>query len=229
MSKSKGNVIYPETLIDRYGLDALKYFLLREMPVSQDGIFSPESFVERFNFDLCNDLGNLVNRTVGMINKYFEGNLSDYKGTLNELDEEMEKFVVQQVKKVDEKMEELQFGNALVEIWEIIARTNKYIDETAPWILAKDETQKEKLTSVMYHLVENLRIVAVLLKAFMPQTAQNILEQLGLTKSEYATWESIQEYNKNLTNIQVVEKGVPLFVRLDKEIEVQYIKEQMAK
>ena len=229
MSKSKGNVIYPETLIDRYGLDALKYFLLREMPISQDGLFSPESFVDRFNFDLCNDLGNLVNRTVGMINKYFAGKLPEYKGTLNEPDEEIEKFVTQQVKKVDEKMEELQFGNALVEIWEIIAKTNKYIDETSPWVLAKQEEQKEKLGAVMYHIVENLRIVATLLKAFIPQTAKSILEQLGLTKSEYATWESIQEYYTNLKGITVVEKGTPLFVRLEKEPEVEYIKQQMAK
>ena len=199
------------------------------MPISQDGLFSPESFVDRFNFDLCNDLGNLVNRTVGMINKYFAGKLPEYKGTLNEPDEEIEKFVTQQVKKVDEKMDELQFGNALVEIWEIIAKTNKYIDETSPWVLAKQEEQKEKLCAVMYHIVENLRIVATLLKAFIPQTAKSILEQLGLTKSEYATWESIQEYYTKLKGITVVEKGTPLFVRLEKEPEVEYIKQQMAK
>ena len=133
------------------------------------------------------------------------------------------------MKKVDEKMEELQFGNALVEIWEIIAKTNKYIDETSPWVLAKQEEQKEKLGAVMYHIVENLRIVATLLKAFIPQTAKSILEQLGLTKSEYATWESIQKYNKKLKSITVVEKGIPLFVRLEKEPEVEYIKQQMAK
>ena len=229
MSKSKGNVIYPETLIDRYGLDSLKYFLLRELPVSQDGIFSPESFVDRFNFDLCNDLGNLVNRTIGMINKYFKGTLSKYRGTLNEPDEEIEKFVIEKVKCTDEKMHELQFSNALVEIWEIISRTNKYIDETAPWVLAKDEQEKEKLESVMYHILENLRIVATLLKAFMPQTSESMLEQLGLTKSEYSTWESIQEYNKDLKDISVVEKGTPLFVRLDRDAEIEYIKEQMAK
>ena len=228
MSKSKGNVVYPELLIDRYGLDSLKYFLLRELPVSQDGIFSPESFVDRYNFDLCNDLGNLVNRTIGMINKYFLGKLPEYKGTLNDNDEEIEKFMIQQVEKLNEKMEDLQFGNALAQIWEMIARTNKYIDETAPWILAKDPTLKEKLASAMYHIAENLRIIATLLKPFMPQTAEKIFEQLGLTKSEYSTWNSIQEYNKKLKAIQVVEKGEPLFIRLDKEAEVEYIKQEMA-
>lgn len=151
MSKSKGNVVYPEILIDRYGLDATKYFLMREFPYGQDAIFSPEGFVERFNYDLCNDLGNLLNRTIGMINKYFDGNIFEYNGHQNEPDEEIENYANSQVKVVEDKIENLHLSDALAEIWNLISRTNKYIDETAPWLLAKEEDKQEKLKSVMYH------------------------------------------------------------------------------
>ena len=228
MSKSKGNVVYPEMLVERYGLDATKYFLLRELPVSQDGLFTPEGFVERFNVDLCNDLGNLVNRTVGMMNKYYKGEVPKYNGHCNEPDESIEKFAIEQVKKFEEKMEDLEIANALAEIWGLISRTNKYIDETAPWVLAKEDN-KEKLDAVMYHLVENLRIVAILLKPFMQKTSESMLAQLGLTKPEFQTWESIAKYQTNLVDVKVIEQGKPLFVRLDKEEEIAYIKEQMAK
>ena len=228
MSKSKGNVVYPEMLIERYGLDATKYFLLRELPVGQDGLFTPEGFVERFNVDLCNDLGNLVNRTIGMVNKYYGGDVPAYNGHKNEPDAEIEKFATEQVRKFEEKMENLEIANSLAEIWALISRTNKYIDETAPWALAKEEN-KEKLDSVMYHLVETLRIVAVLLKPFMPSTATSMLEQLGLEKEEYQTWESINTYKTDLEQIKVIPVGKPLFVRLNKEDEIAYIKEQMAK
>ena len=227
MSKSKGNVVYPDMLKERYGLDATKYFLIREMPYTGDGSFSPEAFVERFNFDLCNDLGNLLNRTVGMINKYFGGNLPKYVGKINEQDEEIEKYVKIQIGLFEEKMEELQFANALEEIFKIISRSNKYIDETTPWVLAKEEGEKDKLASVMYHLVENLRTVAVLLKPFMQETSAGMLEQLGLSEEKYATWESIGKYNTELENVKVTESGKPLFVRLDMEEEVNYIREQM--
>ena len=161
MSKSKGNVIYPETLIDRYGLDATKYFILKVVPVSQDGVFTPEEFVERYNCDLCNDLSNLLNRTVSMVNKYFGGIVPKYNGTPNEVDKEFEQFTLEQISKFEAKMEEYEISNALQEIWAIVSRTNKYIDETMPWQLAKDEEQKEKLQSSMYHLIENLRKIAI--------------------------------------------------------------------
>ena len=229
MSKSKGNVIYPEILIDRYGIDATKYFLIREFPFGQDTIFTPEGFVERFNYDLCNDLGNLLNRTIGMINKYFDGNIYEYNGYRNEPDEEIEKYSLEQIKIVEEKMENLHLNEALAEIWSLISRTNKYIDETAPWLLAKDEDMQDKLKSVMYHLCENLRKVAILISPFMEETSNSIFNQLGLTNENLQTWESLYEYNKIPDGTKVIEKGVPFFVRLDLEEEVSYIREQMSK
>ncbi len=226
MSKSKGNVIYPEILIDRYGLDATKYFLLKQVPVSQDGLFTPEEFVERYNFDLCNDLSNLLNRTVSMINKYFEGNVPNYNGTPNDVDKEFEKYTNNQIKSFEEKMKEYEISNSLQEIWALISRTNKYIDETMPWVLAKDEEDKEKLKSCIYHLTENLRKIAILIKPFMNDTAENIFRQLGIEKSELKTWKLINEFNK-LQDIKVIKKGEPIFMRLNVEEEIEYIKNSM--
>ncbi len=225
MSKSKGNVIYPETLINRYGLDATKYFLLKAIPVSQDGVFSPEEFVQRYNVDLCNDLGNLVNRTVGMINKYYGGEIPAVY-TSDELDNDLENLTLKQKIEFEQKMDDLQFSNALGEIWTIISKCNKYIDETAPWVLAKEEN-KERLNSVMAHLVESLRIVAVLLKPFMPETAESILSQLGINLEQYTTWNSIENYSISLEGIKVIEVGKPLFLRLNADDEIEYIKNEM--
>jgi len=228
MAKSKGNVIYPELLIERYGLDACKYFLLKELQNGQDGLFTPEGFVERFNVDLCNDLGNLLNRTIGMMNKYFEGNIPECVGLKNEVDGELERTVEEKVRAFEENMENVGVSNALSNIWEIISRSNKYIDETAPWILAKSEVEedREKLKSVMYHLVENLRIVAVLLSSFMPETTVKMFEQLGIKEEKLKTWESIEKYGQ-INEGKVIEKGEPLFMRLDTEEEINYIKEAM--
>ena len=214
-------------LVDRYGLDATKYFLLREFPYGQDAVFSPEGFVERFNYDLCNDLGNLLNRTIGMVNKYFGGEIPKYNGQVNDVDKDLEEFAITQIKAVEEKMDDLHLCDALAEIWNLISRTNKYIDETAPWALSKEEEKKEELKSVMYHLCENLRKIAILISPFMEDTANSMFTQLGLTNKELQAWDSLYEYNKLPESAKVVEKGEPLFVRLDMEEEVNYIKEQM--
>ena len=227
MSKSKGNVIYPEDLVEKYGLDSVRYFLLREMPIAQDAIFSPENFVERYNFDLCNDLSNLLNRTVSMVNKYFEGKVPKYNGTPNEVDKELEEFTLKQIEVFDKKWNEYEIANSIQEIWNLISRTNKYIDETMPWVLAKEE-EKEKLSSVMYHLIENLRKIAILIKPFMNDTADNILRQIGVKNESLVNWNSLKQYDK-LENLQVIEKGEPIFMRLNQEEEIEYIKGLMKK
>lgn len=228
MSKSKGNVIYPEMLIERYGLDALRYFLLRELPFGQDGTFSPESFVERVNFDLANDLGNLLNRTVSMVNKYFDGVVPTYSGQVTAFDGELESFIASTVEKVETNFENMQFSLILSDIWALVARTNKYIDETAPWILAKDEAHQDKLASVMTHLVESLRQIAILIAPFMPQTTPQIFDQLGITEDASKTWDSLNCFETLLAGTKVTEKGTPIFPRLEVEDEVAYIKEQMS-
>lgn len=231
MSKSKGNIVYPELLIQRYGLDATKYFLLKELPYGQDGVFTPEGFVERYNIDLCNDLGNLLNRTIGMMNKYYGGITPSKAAAKNEPDDEIEAFVIEKVREVENNMEDVHVSSALASIWSIIARSNKYIDETAPWTLAKSEIEeeKEKLASVMYHLLENLRIIAILLNPFMQETSKKMLQQLGIEKEEQTTWDSIKHYGNLIEGTKVIEKGEPLFMRLEVEEEVNYIKEGMKK
>lgn len=230
MSKSKGNVIYPEMLIDRYGLDATKYFLLREMPTGSDGVFTPENFVQRFNVDLSNDLGNLLNRTVAMCNKYFDGDVPLYVGQKNEVDKELEEFAINTTLKFEKLIDEFEMANALQEIWNLVTRTNKYIDETSPWVLAKEieenKVAKEKLESCIYHLIENLRRIAILISPFMCETAKNMFTQLGIEKEELKTWESLEKYD-NLKNIKVTKKANPLFMRLNVEEEIEYIKDKM--
>lgn len=227
MSKSKGNAVDPNVLIDRYGLDATRYYLMRELPFGSDGVFTPEAFVERTNYDLANDLGNLVNRTISMINKYFHGELPAYQGPKHELDEKMEAMALETVKSFNDNMESLQFSVALSTVWKFISRTNKYIDETQPWVLAKDENQREMLGNVMAHLVENIRFATILLQPFLTHAPREIFKQLNINNPDLHQLDSLQQYGMLSEAITVTEKPTPIFPRLDTEAEIAYIKESM--
>ena len=211
MSKSKGNVLYADTLVDFFGVDAVRYFVLHEMPFDNDGVISWELMVERMNSDLANILGNLVNRTISMSNKYFDGVIAD-KGAAGEVDEDLKKVVLEEVKKADAKMEQLRVADAMTEIFNIFRRCNKYIDETTPWTLAKDEAQKDRLSTVLYNLTESIAIGASLLYSFMPGTAGKILAQLNTVKRELSQMDSFGLYP---SGSKVTDKPEILFARMD--------------
>ena len=224
MSKSKGNVIYPEMLVERFGLDPLRYYLMRSLPVGSDGTFTPEDYVARINYELANDLGNLLNRTVAMINKYFGGQVPAYVENVTDFDADMAKVVAENIEEFHKQMNAVDFPRALDAVWNIISRTNKYIDETAPWVLAKEDGDKEQLAAVMAHLAASLRVVAHLIQPFMMTTSNAIMEQLGLSGAFDLENLELSAFPENVT---VVSKGTPIFPRLDMDEEIAYIQSQM--
>ena len=224
MSKSKGNVIYPEMLVERFGLDPLRYYLMRSLPVGSDGTFTPEDYVARINYELANDLGNLLNRTVAMINKYFGGQVPAYVENVTNFDADLAKVVAENIEEFHKQMNAVDFPRALDAVWNIISRTNKYIDETAPWVLAKEDGDKGQLAAVMAHLAASLRVVAHLIQPFMMTTSNAIMEQLGLSGAFDLENLELSGFPENVT---VISKGTPIFPRLDMDEEIAYIQSQM--
>lgn len=227
MSKSKGNVIYADDLVERFGVDAVRYFVLHEMPFENDGVITWELMVERMNSDLANTLGNLVNRTVSMSNKYF-GGVVENKGVTDTMDADLIAVAENTPPSVTEKMDKLRVADAITEIFTLFKRCNKYIDETEPWILAKDEAKRDRLATVLYNLMEGIRIGAVLLGSFMPETSEKILSQI---QAEACGYDGLLSFGGYVSGTKVVEKPEILFARLDpqevmKEIEASAQKEE---
>ncbi|GFI62508.1 methionine--tRNA ligase [Clostridiales bacterium] len=225
MSKSKGNVVDPKVLVERYGLDAVRYFLLREIAFGQDGNFTNEALIQRINSDLANDLGNLVSRTVGMTDKYFGGNLPKEREA-TEFDEDLKNVAASVTQKVDTLLDKMLFSDALTEIWTLIRRANKYVDETQPWILAKDQSLNAKLANSLYNLAEAIRIVSVLIQPFMPNSPKLIWQQLGINDDSIKAWDSAKVWGSLPTELHTT-KGEIIFPRIDMEKELGQLEAAM--
>ncbi|MEG0176375.1 MAG: methionine--tRNA ligase [Anaerorhabdus sp.] len=225
MSKSKGNVIYADDLCRYFGVDAVRYIMLHEMPFAQDGTVTYELMIERINSDLANIFGNLVNRTVSMTNKYF-GGLVENTNCKGDFDDELIQTAKDTVLAVDKKMDELKVADAIDEVITLLRRSNKYIDETTPWSLGKDEAQHERLKTVLYNLLESIRYAAILLKPFLPETAEKVLDQLNTQKRDY---DSIQEFGLLESGIHVTDKPEILFARLDEKETLEKIEAETVK
>ncbi|HPX32243.1 MAG TPA: methionine--tRNA ligase [Erysipelotrichaceae bacterium] len=223
ISKSRGNAIYADDLVKFFGVDAIRYFVLNEMPFAQDGSITWQLVIERINSDLANIYGNLVNRTISMVNKYFGGTLTEAREG-EKIDEELKQFALETVEKVDHKMDGLRIADALDLIFELLRRSNKYIDETLPWSLAKDESKKDRLNTVLYNLLEGIRIATVLVEPFMPETAQNVYKQINTKQTSY---DSIQSWGNYETDNKVTEKPIALFVRIDVEAKLEEINQYL--
>jgi methionyl-tRNA synthetase len=227
MSKSKGNVVDPVVLVNKYGLDAVRYFLLREVPFGADGVFSNEALVNRINSDLANDLGNLVSRTVAMIDRYFDGVIPDDRSE-GEFDNDLREIVLGTPEKVEKLLDKMEFSSALTEIWKAISRANKYIDETSPWILGRDDSNRPRLASILYNLAESIRIISVLIQPFMPETPDIIREQLGLGREHGLSWENAKQWGLYPKGAKV-NKGSAIFPRIDIKKELKELEQMTLK
>ena len=225
MSKSKGNVVDPYPLIEKYGLDAVRYYLVRETVFGSDGTFTPEQFVERINIDLANDFGNLLNRTIGMMNKYFGGVIPSYPNSLTDLDRDLEAFGKQTIKNYKNNFDTLHITEAIVNVFEYISKANKYIEANQPWVLAKDETKQDVLASVMNHLANVIRQCAIMLSPVLLEAPNKVFTQLNI-EEKYQTFETVELFDC-MGERKVVEKSIPMFPRLDAQVEIDYIKELM--
>ena len=225
MSKSKGNVVDPYPLVERYGVDAVRYYLTREINFGSDGSFAPELFVERINQDLANALGNLLNRTVSMINKYFDGVIPEYKGRINDVDGNLEDLTKLTIESYERLMDDLKITDAIAQVNELVNRANKYIDETEPWALAKDPEKRSNLESVMTHLANSLYVAGMLMKPVLVTASDKLFDQLGVS-GDLLNYDKIKQYG--IVSGLKVEKKDQLFPRLDAAVEVEYIQSLMA-
>jgi len=212
MSKSKGNIVYADDLVNKYGLDAVRFYMIHEMPFAADGVYTEELLIDTINSNLANTLGNLVNRTIGMVNKYFDG-IVENKEVFEEVDEDLKKEVLSLKDKVDENIEKFRIADSLENIIDVYRRCNKYIDETMPWVLAKDETKQDRLATVLYNLIESIRYATVLLQAYLPGTAENIFNQLN---TEYKSFDTLDKFGYYESGTRVNNPEV-LFRRIEKE------------